>query len=60
MVHICVGIIMEHDDPSNLLGNKSSLFSNIVAEYTMRTDSSFGCLEDHSGMKEEDLALHIA
>lgn len=52
-VHICVGIIMEHDDPSKLLENKFLLFSNLVAEYTMRSDPSLGCLEDHSGIEDD-------
>ncbi|WOL08996.1 ABC transporter C family member 3-like [Canna indica] len=36
------GMIVEHDTPARLLENKSSLFSKLVAEYTMRSSSSFG------------------
>ncbi|XP_008792063.2 ABC transporter C family member 3-like isoform X4 [Phoenix dactylifera] len=35
------GVIVEHDTPTRLLENKSSLFANLVSEYTMRSSSSF-------------------
>ncbi|KAG6497311.1 hypothetical protein ZIOFF_045210 [Zingiber officinale] len=35
------GVIVEHDTPARLLENKSSLFAKLVAEYTMRSSSSF-------------------
>ncbi|XP_008792064.3 ABC transporter C family member 3-like isoform X3 [Phoenix dactylifera] len=35
------GVIVEHDIPTRLLENKSSLFANLVSEYTMRSSSSF-------------------
>ncbi|XP_042398496.1 ABC transporter C family member 3-like isoform X2 [Zingiber officinale] len=35
------GVIVEHDPPARLLENKSSLFAKLVAEYTMRSSSSF-------------------
>lgn len=40
------GLIKEYDSPSKLLEDKSSLFAKLVAEYTMRSSSSFGNLED--------------
>ncbi|KAL4618713.1 hypothetical protein ACB092_06G030800 [Castanea dentata] len=36
------GLIEEHDSPARLLENKSSSFAQLVAEYTMRANSSFG------------------
>ncbi|MQL96384.1 hypothetical protein Taro_029058 [Colocasia esculenta] len=39
------GIIAEYDSPSRLLENKSSLFSKLVSEYTLRSSSSFERLE---------------
>ncbi|PIA25637.1 hypothetical protein AQUCO_11000043v1 [Aquilegia coerulea] len=38
------GLILEQDSPSKLLENKSSLFAKLVAEYTVRSSSSFGDL----------------
>ncbi|KAJ0045235.1 hypothetical protein Pint_03943 [Pistacia integerrima] len=35
------GLIKEYDSPSKLLGNKSSSFAQLVAEYTVRSNSSF-------------------
>ncbi|KAJ0046710.1 hypothetical protein Pint_03905 [Pistacia integerrima] len=35
------GLIEEYDSPSKLLENKSSSFAQLVAEYTMRSNSSF-------------------
>ncbi|XP_074562077.1 ABC transporter C family member 3-like isoform X1 [Curcuma longa] len=35
------GVIVEHDSPARLLENKSSLFAKLVADYTMRSSSSF-------------------
>ncbi|KAI4354324.1 hypothetical protein L6164_003194 [Bauhinia variegata] len=35
------GIIEEHDCPGKLLENKSSSFAQLVAEYTMRSNSTF-------------------
>ncbi|KAH9804136.1 ABC transporter C family member 3 [Citrus sinensis] len=35
------GLIEEFDNPANLLENKSSSFSQLVAEYTLRSSSSF-------------------
>ncbi|KAJ0103688.1 hypothetical protein Patl1_03994 [Pistacia atlantica] len=34
------GLIEEYDSPSKLLGNKSSSFAQLVAEYTVRSNSS--------------------
>nr|CAD1842945.1 unnamed protein product [Ananas comosus var. bracteatus] len=34
------GLIVEHDTPTRLLENKSSLFSKLVSEYTMRSTYS--------------------
>ncbi|AQL09398.1 hypothetical protein ZEAMMB73_Zm00001d048327 [Zea mays] len=31
------GVAVEHDRPDKLLEDKSSLFSKLVAEYTMRS-----------------------
>ncbi|KAF7849839.1 hypothetical protein BT93_L0230 [Corymbia citriodora subsp. variegata] len=36
------GLVAEYDSPERLLDNKSSLFAQLVAEYTMRSKSSFG------------------
>uniref|UniRef100_A0A7N2M8R0 ABC-type xenobiotic transporter n=1 Tax=Quercus lobata TaxID=97700 RepID=A0A7N2M8R0_QUELO len=36
------GIMEEYDSPTRLLENKSSSFAQLVAEYTMRSNSSFG------------------
>ncbi|KAF3946840.1 hypothetical protein CMV_026937 [Castanea mollissima] len=36
------GLIEEHDSSARLLENKSSSFAQLVAEYTMRANSSFG------------------
>ncbi|KAL5548573.1 hypothetical protein UlMin_003804 [Ulmus minor] len=35
------GLIEEHDSPARLLENKSSSFAQLVAEYTVRSNSSF-------------------
>ncbi|KAB1199137.1 ABC transporter C family member 3 [Morella rubra] len=35
------GLIEEYDSPTRLLENKSSSFSQLVAEYTMRSNSNF-------------------
>ncbi|XP_023873586.2 ABC transporter C family member 3 isoform X1 [Quercus suber] len=35
------GLIEEYDSPTRLLENKSSSFSQLVAEYTLRSNSSF-------------------
>ncbi|XP_061980367.1 ABC transporter C family member 3-like [Populus nigra] len=35
------GLIEEYDSPTRLLENKSSSFSQLVAEYTMRSNTSF-------------------
>ncbi|KAB2006047.1 hypothetical protein ES319_D11G314000v1 [Gossypium barbadense] len=35
------GLIEEYDSPSSLLENKSSSFAQLVAEYTVRSNSSF-------------------
>ncbi|XP_010914891.1 ABC transporter C family member 3 [Elaeis guineensis] len=40
------GVIVEHDTPTRLLENKSSLFANLVSEYTMRSGSSFDGLNN--------------
>jgi ATP-binding cassette subfamily C (CFTR/MRP) protein 2 len=36
------GLIEECDSPTQLLENKSSSFAQLVAEYTVRSNSSFG------------------
>ncbi|XP_027369176.1 ABC transporter C family member 3-like isoform X2 [Abrus precatorius] len=36
------GLIEEYNSPTTLLENKSSSFAQLVAEYTMRSNSSFG------------------
>ncbi|XP_030929159.1 ABC transporter C family member 3-like [Quercus lobata] len=36
------GLIEEHDSPTRLLENKSSSFAQLVVEYTVRANSSFG------------------
>ncbi|BAT80618.1 hypothetical protein LR48_Vigan07g014300 [Vigna angularis] len=41
------GLIEEYDSPTRLLENKSSSFAQLVAEYTMRSKSSFGKSDDH-------------
>ncbi|GLT55634.1 hypothetical protein SLA2020_287380 [Shorea laevis] len=35
------GVVEEYDSPAKLLGNKSSSFAQLVAEYNARSDSSF-------------------
>ncbi|KAF6145051.1 hypothetical protein GIB67_013402 [Kingdonia uniflora] len=40
------GLIEEYDTPAKLLENKSSSFSKLIAEYTVRSNSSFGSLSD--------------
>ncbi|KAF6145054.1 hypothetical protein GIB67_013405 [Kingdonia uniflora] len=40
------GLIAEYDIPTRLLENKSSSFSKLVAEFTVRSSSSFGSLSD--------------
>ncbi|KAJ8644494.1 hypothetical protein MRB53_006242 [Persea americana] len=35
------GVIAENNSPAKLLENKSSLFAKLVAEYSMRSTSSF-------------------
>ncbi|KAJ6844581.1 ABC transporter C family member 3 [Iris pallida] len=35
------GLIAEHDTPTRLLENKTSLFAKLVSEYTMRSSSQF-------------------
>jgi hypothetical protein len=35
-VLLLAGVAVEHDRPNKLLEDKSSLFSKLVAEYTMR------------------------
>ena len=42
LLNLCVGLIEEHDSPTRLLENKSSSFAQLVAEYTVRANSSFG------------------
>ena len=37
----CAGLIEEYDSPARLLENKSSSFAQLVAEYTMRSNSEF-------------------
>ncbi|KAK8967570.1 ABC transporter C family member 3 [Platanthera guangdongensis] len=39
------GLIVEHSTPAKLLENKSSLFSKLVAEYSMRSSSSYDKLD---------------
>jgi hypothetical protein len=34
---LLAGVAVEHDRPDKLLEDKSSLFSKLVAEYTMRS-----------------------
>ncbi|KHN43880.1 ABC transporter C family member 3 [Glycine soja] len=41
------GLIEEYDTPTRLLENKSSSFAQLVAEYTMRSNSSFEKSDDH-------------
>ncbi|KAK7395420.1 hypothetical protein VNO78_15978 [Psophocarpus tetragonolobus] len=41
------GLIDEYDTPTSLLENKSSSFAQLVAEYTMRSNSSFEGSVDH-------------
>ena len=41
LLNLCVGLIEEHDSPTRLLENKSS-FAQLVVEYTVRANSSFG------------------
>ena len=43
---IAAGLIEEYDTPTTLLENKSS-FAQLVAEYTMRSKSSFEKSVDH-------------
>uniref|UniRef100_A0A2N9EGB8 ABC-type xenobiotic transporter n=1 Tax=Fagus sylvatica TaxID=28930 RepID=A0A2N9EGB8_FAGSY len=40
------GLIAEFDSPARLLENKSSSFSQLVAEYSLRSNSSFDKLSD--------------
>ncbi|XP_060190067.1 ABC transporter C family member 3-like [Lycium barbarum] len=40
------GLIAEYDTPGRLLENESSLFAKLVAEYSMRSNSSFENLSD--------------
>lgn len=40
------GLIVEHDAPTRLLENKSSLFAKLVAEYSMRSSSSYDKLDN--------------
>ncbi|GAB2245992.1 hypothetical protein Droror1_Dr00001485 [Drosera rotundifolia] len=40
LIYICAGLVEEFDSPMNLLGNKSSSFSKLVAEYSSRSKSS--------------------
>lgn len=40
---------MENDTPTKLLEDKSSLFSKLVAEYTLRSSSSYDNLEHLAG-----------
>ncbi|WOL08995.1 ABC transporter C family member 3-like [Canna indica] len=40
------GLIVEHDTPVRLLENRSSLFAKLVAEYTMRSGSTFDKLSN--------------
>ncbi|KAJ8532523.1 hypothetical protein K7X08_012446 [Anisodus acutangulus] len=40
------GLIAEYDTPGKLLENESSLFSKLVAEYSMRSNSSFENVSD--------------
>ncbi|KAL5126264.1 ABC transporter C family member 3 [Glycine soja] len=41
------GLIEEYDTPTRLIENKSSSFAQLVAEYTMRSNSSFEKSDDH-------------
>ncbi|KAK7276929.1 hypothetical protein RIF29_18078 [Crotalaria pallida] len=41
------GLIEEYDSPTTLLENKSSSFAQLVAEYTMRSGSSFEKSDEH-------------
>ncbi|KAJ1392542.1 P-loop containing nucleoside triphosphate hydrolase [Sesbania bispinosa] len=41
------GLIEEYDSPATLLEDKSSSFAQLVAEYTMRSNSSFEKSDDH-------------
>ncbi|KAJ1392539.1 P-loop containing nucleoside triphosphate hydrolase [Sesbania bispinosa] len=41
------GLIEEYDSPTTLLEDKSSSFAQLVAEYTMRSNSSFEKSVDH-------------
>lgn len=38
---LLAGLIAEYDTPGKLLENESSLFAKLVAEYSMRSNSSF-------------------
>lgn len=40
------GLIAEYDTPARLLENESSLFAKLVAEYSMRSNSSFENVSD--------------
>ncbi|XP_020591769.1 LOW QUALITY PROTEIN: ABC transporter C family member 3-like [Phalaenopsis equestris] len=40
------GLIIEHDSPTRLLENKSSMFAKLVAEYSVRSNSSFDELDN--------------
>lgn len=35
------GVVAEYDPPAKLLENKASLFAKLVAEYSVRSTSSF-------------------
>ncbi|XP_061375642.1 ABC transporter C family member 3 isoform X3 [Gastrolobium bilobum] len=41
------GLIEEYDSPTTLLGDRSSSFAQLVAEYTVRSNSSFEKSDDH-------------
>ncbi|KAK7276926.1 hypothetical protein RIF29_18075 [Crotalaria pallida] len=41
------GLIEEYDSPTTLLENKSSSFAQLVAEYTIRSSSSFEKFDEH-------------
>ena len=44
---IGAGLIEEYDSPTRLLENKSSSFAQLVAEYIMRSKSSFEKSDDN-------------
>ncbi|PKI77489.1 hypothetical protein CRG98_002095 [Punica granatum] len=41
VLHLDHGLVCEYDSPKKLLEDKSSSFSQLVAEYTMRSNSTF-------------------